>query len=78
MKLSIIVPVYNEKENILKVLDKVRVSDTLQLAKEIIIIDDFSNDGTKDILSSLNDSSIKITRERVLQSGLALGILLEK
>jgi glycosyltransferase involved in cell wall biosynthesis len=60
MRLSIIIPVFNEKDNILNVLDKVKNSDSLQYSKEIIVVDDFSTDGTKEILSNLKDSSIKI------------------
>jgi glycosyltransferase involved in cell wall biosynthesis len=60
MRLSIIIPVFNEKDNILNVLEKVKNSDSLQCSKEIIVVDDFSTDGTKEILSDLKDSSIKI------------------
>jgi len=51
-KLSIIIPVYNEKETILKLLDKVNQVDLGNIEKEIIIVDDFSTDGTREILRS--------------------------
>jgi len=51
-KLSIIIPVYNEKETILEILKRVENVD-LSLEKEIIIIDDGSIDGTKEILKKL-------------------------
>jgi glycosyltransferase involved in cell wall biosynthesis len=54
MKLSIVVPVYNEKDTILKVLDRIRQVD---LPKEIIVVDDSSTDGTSEILQSLPASS---------------------
>jgi glycosyltransferase involved in cell wall biosynthesis len=54
MKLSIVIPVYNEKDTILKVLDRVRQVD---LPKEIIVVDDNSTDGTREILQSLPASS---------------------
>lgn len=52
MKLSIIIPVYNERSTIEEVIDRVRAInlDTLGLEKEIIIIDDGSTDGTSEIL----------------------------
>ncbi len=54
MKLSIIVPVYNEKSTIRALVDAVKkvtivVSGNI-ISKEIIIIDDFSTDGTREIL----------------------------
>lgn len=57
MKLSVIMPVYNEKNNILKILDKVKA---VKLDKEIVIVDDFSSDGTRDILKSIKQRRIKI------------------
>lgn len=50
MKLTVIVPVYNEKETILEILKKVKAEGT---AKQIIIVDDGSSDGTQDILRNL-------------------------
>ncbi|OGF99496.1 glycosyl transferase, partial [Candidatus Gottesmanbacteria bacterium RBG_13_37_7] len=49
-KLSIVIPVYNEKKTILKVLKAVSKSKTFSLKKEIIIVDDGSTDGTKELL----------------------------
>jgi len=50
MKLSVVIPVYNEKNTILELLDRVRNVD---LPKEIIVVDDYSSDGTRQILQSL-------------------------
>jgi len=52
-KLSIIVPVYNEKDTILEILKQIESVD-LPLEKEIIVIDDCSSDGTAEILKNLN------------------------
>ncbi len=60
MKLSIIMPVYNEKSTILKIIEKVKKAKVLGLTKEIIIVDDFSTDGTRSILSNIKDNKIKI------------------
>ena len=52
MKLSIVVPVYNEKNTILKIIEKVIAVD---VEKEIIIVDDCSTDGTREILKEKLD-----------------------
>lgn len=57
MKLSIIIPVYNEDKTLTKILEKVK---KLNLDKEIIIIDDGSTDKTRKILNSINNPAIKI------------------
>jgi len=51
MKLSVIIPVYNEFESIETILK--RVQDT-KMAYEIVVVDDGSIDGTRDILKKLN------------------------
>ena len=47
MKLSIVIPIYNEKKTLTTIVDKVLATP---YDKEIILIDDFSTDGTRDIL----------------------------
>jgi len=54
MKLSVVIPVYNEKTTIMEVLGRVRRAD---LSKEIIIVDDCSTDGTREILQALPTSA---------------------
>ena len=49
MKLSIIMPVYNEKATIREILKRVRAVD-VGMEKEIIVVDDGSKDGTREIL----------------------------
>lgn len=49
-KLSIVIPVYNEKELIIPVLKKVRELKIENVDMEIIVVDDFSTDGTREIL----------------------------
>lgn len=53
MKVSIVIPVYNEKNYILKTLEKVKTFDLKGLDKEIIVVDDGSTDGTKEILKKV-------------------------
>ncbi|HPO51445.1 MAG TPA: glycosyltransferase family 2 protein [bacterium] len=52
MKLSIIIPVYNEKSTIVDIIQKVR---DVPMNKEIIVVDDGSIDGTKDVLNQLKE-----------------------
>ena len=59
MKLSIIMPVYNEEGTILKILEKVYNTD-VNMEKEIIIVDDYSTDRTRDILKKVNKNNTKI------------------
>ena len=51
-------PCYNEINTIEEVLKKVK--NTAIKSKQIIIIDDFSTDGTREFLNSLEDNSIKV------------------
>ncbi len=48
MKLSIVIPCYNEKETIREIIDAVEAAPVED--KEIIVVDDFSKDGTRQIL----------------------------
>ena len=52
-KISIIIPVYNEKETIRELLGMVEKVNLKDIEKEIIIIDDKSIDGTREILKDL-------------------------
>ena len=56
--LSIIIPCYNEINTIDEIIKRVKKSSVS--LKEIIIVDDFSTDGTREFLSALKDNSIKI------------------
>ena len=58
--ISIVIPVYNEKNTIGKIIGKVLGSDTLGLKKELIIIDDGSTDGSADVLKKYQNKKIKI------------------
>lgn len=50
MKLSIIIPCYNEKNTLLELVKKVEVASIGNVEKEIIIIDDASTDGTQELM----------------------------
>lgn len=51
MKLSVLIPVYNEEETIEEVIIRVRKTE---MNKEIIIVDDASNDSTRRILNDIS------------------------
>lgn len=52
MKLSIVIPVYNERNTLEKLVDAVRGVE-LGLDREIVMVDDGSTDGTRDILPQI-------------------------
>ncbi len=55
--LSVIIPAYNEIKTIDKILKKIK---EIKISKQIIIVDDFSNDGTRDYLKKIKDPEIKV------------------
>lgn len=55
MKLSIIIPVFNEKKTLLEILKRIEKVKIPKVTKEIVLVDDFSTDGTREILKSLKD-----------------------
>jgi glycosyltransferase involved in cell wall biosynthesis len=62
MKLSIIMPVYNERNTIQEILRRVRAVDLGEISKEIIAVDDGSTDGTLDILKLEEDSTTRVMK----------------
>lgn len=56
MKLSIVIPCYNERNTIKNIIDAVKASPVKD--KEIIIVDDYSRDGTRDLLKNELASSV--------------------
>ena len=61
MKLSIIIPVYNEAETVDHIIARVRAVDLGDVEREIIIVDDYSTDGTRERLAGyVNDDDITV------------------
>lgn len=59
MKLSVVIPVYNEKNTIKTIVNQVQ-GVNLELDKEIILVDDGSTDGTQEILRELKSEVVKV------------------
>jgi glycosyltransferase involved in cell wall biosynthesis len=57
LKISVVVPVYNEKNTIREI---VKTIQQVSLEKEIIIVDDCSTDGTREILKGMAGNNLKI------------------
>lgn len=49
MNLSVVIPIYNERDTLETIVDRVRQVNALSI-KEIILVDDFSTDGTRTLL----------------------------
>jgi glycosyltransferase involved in cell wall biosynthesis len=60
-KLSVIVPVYNERNTVVEILRRMRAVD-LPVDREFIVVDDGSDDGTRAVLTQLGDSTTKIVK----------------
>ncbi len=54
MKLSVVMPAYNERRTIREIVAAVQAVDLGAIERELIIVDDGSTDGTRDILAELN------------------------
>lgn len=54
-KITVLIPVFNEVKTLRIILRKVEETNFCELEKEIILIDDFSTDGTREILQELKD-----------------------
>jgi glycosyltransferase involved in cell wall biosynthesis len=69
--LSILIPVFNEKATVLELLRRVEAV-TLPVSREIIMVDDGSTDGTRDILKGLGDRATVVLHEVNRGKGAAL------
>ncbi|RQW91115.1 MAG: glycosyltransferase family 2 protein, partial [Geobacter sp.] len=57
MKISVIMPVFNEERTLMTILDRVQA---VPIDKEIIIVDDCSVDGTRRLLSTITSKEIRL------------------
>jgi glycosyltransferase involved in cell wall biosynthesis len=76
-KLSVIVPVFDERNTVVEIVRRMRAVE-LPVDLEIVIVDDGSTDGTRDVLRQLADSTVRVINHDVnrgkgaaIRSGLA-------
>src|SRR5512138_1217763 len=70
MKLSVVIPVYNEEKTIRDIYNAVKA---VEMDKEIILVDDCSTDGSGEILKELAGPGTRvITHEKNMGKGAAL------
>lgn len=72
MTLSIIIPVYNEKNTIRQILNRIHEVHLPEVEKEIILIDDYSTDGTREILAQLKEKYKVIFKDKNEGKGAAV------
>ena len=65
--LSVIVPVFDERNTVGEIVRRMRAVDLGGLELEIVMVDDASSDGTDKILSPLEDSTVRVVRHAVNQ-----------
>ena len=69
-KVTIIIPVFNEKNYINKIISKVK--NNINFEKQIIVIDDCSSDGTREIIKKIKNIDKIIFHEKNLGKGAAI------
>ncbi|MBI5081798.1 MAG: glycosyltransferase family 2 protein [Chloroflexi bacterium] len=60
MKLSVIICVYNERETILEIIKRVQSVDLGDWQRELIVVDNCSTDGTRELLKTVTAPNVKI------------------
>ncbi len=72
-KLSVIIPVYNEVKTLKELLRRVEaVKLPSNMNMEIILVDDFSKDGSRDLMQKLPSKYVKILQSKNMGKGAAL------
>lgn len=60
MKLSVIICVYNERETILEIINRVQSVELNGWERELIVVDNCSTDGTRELLKTVTAPNVKI------------------
>ena len=68
--LTIIIPAYNEKESISIIVNQ--INQRVKYSKQIIVVDDYSSDGTKDIIKNMQNIDKAIFHEKNKGKGAAI------
>lgn len=71
-KVSILIPVYNEKQTLPELLKQVEEASFAGLEKEIILIDDYSSDGTRELLKNYENKYKVLYHDKNQGKGAAL------
>lgn len=74
---SIIIPVYNEVNTLADVLNAVEAADFAGMEKQIVLVDDGSSDGTRDLLETYRDKHLVIFKEKNEGKGSAVRVGIE-
>jgi len=76
-KLSVIVPVYDERNTVAEIVRRMRAVD-IPMEREFVLVDDGSTDGTREVLGQLTDSTVRVVyhennkgKGAAIRSGLA-------
>jgi glycosyltransferase involved in cell wall biosynthesis len=70
--MTVIVPVYNERNTVAEIVRRVRAVD-VPLVVDVVVVDDGSDDGTDRVLAAIEDSTVRIvTHEKNMGKGAAI------
>jgi glycosyltransferase involved in cell wall biosynthesis len=72
MKLSIIIPAFNEEDTLLPALERIKAVNLKDIKKHIIIVDDGSTDGTRRILKDLENQYEVVYHHKNQGKGMAI------
>ena len=73
-KVSIVIPIYNERKTLEEIIARVEAAPVLGLDKEIILVDDGSTDGTRDSLKKFEAKHRVVYRQKNQGKGATLRI----
>lgn len=77
-KLSIIIPVFNEVNSLEALVEQVEEVDFCGCEKELILVDDFSTDGSREILKNMENKHLVLYHEKNKGKGAAIRTAVEK
>src|SRR4051812_8417310 len=74
--LSVLIPVFNEKDTLLEILRRVETAN-VPLSKQIVLVDDGSTDGTRELLKQVEGRAKVVLHEKNRGKGAAVRTALE-